>query len=475
MARIVIHVFPDGFGVRPVGRLGLVAALAVAACANHAQQAVALYETGDFAGAARAADTGLAAHPGDEGLWQMRVRAALAQGDQAGVAKAYATYRSQLEGDDDKELLRQLAVATLGQALASPSVKLKIVAIEAVATAELQVLAEQVAARMGDDDDRVAAAAAIAVLRGFPQAPQVASDMLRSENAEARRIAVDGIGKKVGKLAIADLEKAGDDPDARVRRTAIRWLGQLKDDGAVELVTRHLRDPDDTVRAASASALAKIGGSSLALGKQALGDRALAVRLAGIELLVALRRLEGVAELAALTEDTDPIVATEAAIAHGGAELAARTLERAATAADWTARAGAANLAVRAVGAQAARAVANRLTGDRELAVRLAAARVLAHAGDRPGAAAIFAAALAAPDHRLEAAADLASQGDERGTQALDAAVRDPALGQLERAAAVDAHRAAHIITPGLVAALADDSAVVRVEAAAVLAWLARR
>src|SRR5689334_7977467 len=128
--------------------------LVLSACANHAQHAVVLYETGDYAGAARAAVAGLAAHPGDEGLWQMRVRAALAQGDAAGVARAYAAYRAQLEGDDDKQLLRELAIATLGQALASPSVRLKIAAIEAVEAAELQPLAEQVAQRMSDDDDR---------------------------------------------------------------------------------------------------------------------------------------------------------------------------------------------------------------------------------------------------------------------------------------------------------------------------------
>ena len=100
--------------------------LAFMACANHAQHAVALYETGDYVGAARAAESGLATHPQDEGLWQMRVRAALAQGDAAGIAKAYAAYRAQLGGDDDKELLRDLAIATLGQALASPSAKLTI-------------------------------------------------------------------------------------------------------------------------------------------------------------------------------------------------------------------------------------------------------------------------------------------------------------------------------------------------------------
>ena len=454
----------------------VLACLALAACANPARQSVALYESGDYAGAARAADTELAAHPGDEGLWQMRVRAALAQGDAAGVAKAYAAYRNQLAGDDDKQLLRDLAIATLGQALASPSVKLKVTAIQAVEAAELEPLAEPVAQRMSDDDDRVVAAAAVAVLRSHPLAPKLAGDMLRSEDSEARRIAVEGIGKKVGKLAVADLEKAATDPEAKVRRAAIRWLGQLKDDGAVELLTRHLRDPDEAVRAASAVALARIGAGNLEeLGKRALADRALGVRLAGIELLVAARRPEALAALGALVDDRDPIVATEAAIARGGGEPAARALERAAASEEWTARAGAANLAVRAVGKPAALALARKLAGDPELAVRLAAARVLAHAGERDAAALIFAAALDAPEHALQAATDLADLGDVRGANALEAAVRSPTLGPLERAAAATAHRTARRITPGLVAALADDSGVVRVEAAATLALLSRR
>src|SRR5207253_11475528 len=119
-------------------------------------------------------------------------------------------------------------------------------------------------------------------------APQVASAMLRSENAEARRIAVDGIGKKVGKLAAGDLEKAAEDPDPRVRAVALRWLGQIKDAEAVEVCTKRMKDSDDGVRAAAAHAFGRIGlGNVEAAGKQALADPALAVRLAGIELLAA--------------------------------------------------------------------------------------------------------------------------------------------------------------------------------------------
>jgi HEAT repeat protein len=451
----------------PLG-LGL-GLLLVLGCAQHAKQSISLYEAGDYAGAARAADAGLASHPKDSALWRMRIRAALALGDADGVASSYAMYRSHY-GSDDEGLLRDLAIATLGQALTSPSAKLKIAAIEAVASAELHALADKVAERMGDEDDRVAASAAVAVLRGYPQAPQVASDMLRSEDAEARRIAVDGIGKKVGALALADLRKAVEDPDPRVRRAAIRWLGQLKDKEAPPLLERQLKHSDEGVRAAAVLALARLqAGDLAAIAKQALADRALSVRLAGVEVL---RQTKAVAELTALAEDPEPMVALEAAIAATSPALAQKALERAAAAELWTIRAGAANMAVRAVDRAHAEAIARKLAGDPEIGVRLAAARTLASTGARAEAIELFAAALST-DSALSAATDLARFGDARGVKALDAAVRDAAHGPEQRAAAAAAHVTARHVTPGLVAALADANAVVRVEAAAALVALA--
>jgi len=445
----------------------------VLSCAGRAKHSVALYEAGDYSGASRAADEGLAQHPDDDGLWAMKVRAALALGDADAVAKAYAGYVDH-HGGDDKDLLRDLATATLGQALTSPSARLKIEAIEAVRDLEIQDLADQVAQRMGDEDDRVVATAAVAILHAYPQAPGVLDDMLKSENPDARRIAVEGVGKKVGKLALADLEKAAADSDPRVRRAAIFWLGSLKDADAVEVCTRHMKDPDESVRAASATALAHIGlGNLEELGKKALADKALAVRTAGIDLLMAAHRDD---EVAALADDADPMVGVNAAIAvqktHPG--LAAKPLERALAAQEWTIRAGAANLAVAALGRDAGRAYAQRLVGDPELTVRLAAARVLAHTGDPAGATAVFSAALAAPDQGIQAAADLAALGDAQGIAALTADVRDPQRTPEQRAEAATAHRTAHRVTPGLVAALADPNGLVRVEAAATLGALSK-
>ncbi|MDB4956589.1 MAG: hypothetical protein JWO36_4158 [Myxococcales bacterium] len=448
----------------------LVSIVGLMSCANRAKQSVSLYDSGDYKGAARVADEGLARHPDDDGLWGMRIRAALALGDANGVADAYETYVSH-RGEDDKELIRDLATATLGQALASPSARLKIAAIDAVAEIELHALTEEVFQKLGDDDDRVAASAAVAVLKGHPQAPQIADEMLRSENAEARKIAVDGIGKKIGKLAVADLETAGSDHDPRVRRAAIYWLGMIKDKDAVELMTKRLRDPDENVRAASAHALARIGVGDLeALGKQALKDHALAVRLAGVELYVAAHRTD---ELVRLASDPDPMVAVQAAIAIKRPDLGAQAIERAIASEEWTVRAGAANVLVQAIGNPAAAQIAHRLMSDKVVAVQLAAARVLAHGGDPEAAKRVFAAALATPEG-IAAAADLAALGDASGSHALSSFVRDLKSSPEQRAAAAAAHRTARKVTPGLVAALADPNGLVRVEAAAALGMLSK-
>src|SRR5580698_5353475 len=284
----------------------------VVACADYAKPSVGFYESGDFANAARAADQGLAQHPDDDALWAMRVRSALALGDPDGVAKAYAGYLGH-RGDDDQELLHGLALATLGQALASPSAKLKLVAIETIEQLELQPLADAVANAMGDGDDRVAAAAAIAVLHAYPQAPQVADAMLKSENPEARRIVIAGLARKVGSIADSEIENAANDPDPRVRRVALAALGRLGDKNAVALLAKHLGDADDDARAAAVSSLAQIGiGELAAFAKTALADHALAVRVAGVDLLGAAEQRDA---LMALTSDADPIVALQAVIA----------------------------------------------------------------------------------------------------------------------------------------------------------------
>ncbi len=451
--------------------------IAVVACANHAKQSITLYEAGDYAGAARAADEGLTQHPDDGALWGMRVRSALALGDADGVAKAYQAYVAK-RGGDDKDLLRDLATATIEQALASPSSRLEIAAIETIEKQRIVELLEQVMRKMEAQDERVAAAAAIAVLYDHQQAFEVIDGALRSERGDVRRLALDGLARKTDyrhqlQHVVGELEKAGDDPDARVRAVALHWLGIARDADAVELCTQRLRDPDDSVRAAAATALARIGLGNLAdVAKRAIADKALAVRLAGVELYAAAHRDD---ELAKLAAEAAPDVAIAAALAlrPPRADLTAKAFERAVVSPDAPTRAGAANQLVAGLGKAAALPVAQRLAADPDVSVRVAAARALERAGDRETARRVFAEALTS-DHGVQAAADLAALGDDRGLTALAGFVRDPQRSPEQRAEAVSAHRTAHRVTPALVAALADGNGLVRVEAAATLGDLAK-
>ena len=432
---------------------------AAAGCANHAKPSITLYESGNYQAAAIAADEGLAAHPDDDALWGMRIRSALALGDGDAIVRAYTGYTAH-RAELDKPLLKDLATATLAQALNSPSAKLELVAIEAIEDIEIQGLADAV----------------VAILHGgYAQAGQVAGDSLRSPDAEARRIAVEGVGKKVGRPAAADLEKAASDSDPRVRRAAVFWLGQIKDTDAVAIFAQRIKDEDDGVRAAAARALARVGIGDLgAYGKAAAADAALPVRIAAIDLLVAAH-LDS--DLGKLARDPDPILAVEASLALHDVGLARDAVQRAMASPDGSVRAGAANYLVRALGKDAALGPARQLAHDKELGVRLAAARVLAHAGDATEATKVFVAALGADDsrdHAAQAAADLAALGDARGAARLTELVRDPRRTPEQRAAAAAAHRSAHRVTPGLLAALADTNAIVRVEAAAALGALSK-
>ena len=411
----------------------------------------------------------------------MRIRAAVALGDGDAVARAYTAYaKTRGEGELDKDLLRDLAVATLGQAIAGDSAKLKVRAIEAVAEVELHALADQVADRMHDENEVVAAAAAAAVLNGYPDAPEIAEHLEHAKDPQARRLVLDAIGKKLGKmkgvakLAIADLEKAAEtDKDAGVRRTAIRWLGQLRDVDAHELLMKRQRDQDEGVRAAASIALARIGIGNLGeLAKRAEADRALEVKLASIDLYAAAHRED---ELVRIAGDVQvPMFALAAAIEVKRTDLAQKAFTAAMASDDWTLRAGALNQATRALGAAGANAAAkSAIATDPELAVKLTAARVLEHSGDPGIAIEVFAAALGG-DRAIQAAGDLADAGDPRGDATLAALVRDPKRPATDRVAAAAAHRAAHHVSAGLVAALTDSSPDVRVEAAAALAVLSK-
>lgn len=469
-------------------------ALACTACAGGpVRDAVRRYEAGDYRAALVAAARAADADADDEGAWRMVLRAALALGDGAALTREAERYRAAI-GQDDAELALELAEATLAQGLRSPSVALRVAAIRAVEQSELRGLADAVAERMTDRDDRVVAAAAAAVLRGYADAATALDDMLRSEDPQARLLALDGLGRKVAKHAVPELVAGAGDAEPAVRRNAVAHLAALRDPALAALLLERARDVDAGVRAAALEGLTALGAArgagAVRAAEAALRDPALGVRLAAVRLVAALGRQE---LLSPLVERAEPSVALAAARALGGGALAVPAVERGLTSASWSERAAtlnqlAASLGGRAPGPSAAER-ARPLLADPVPAVRLAAARVLAHAGLVVEAAPVFAAVAAPLAERAEradalgndldalglavdAAVDQARLGDARGEQALARALAlgVPAL----RSRAVAAHLVLGRITPGLWGALADPSGAVRVEAAATLASLAR-
>lgn len=436
--------------------------LALPACGPSAaaRRAQTLIDAGDYAGAAKLAEAELASHPDDGDLWRVRIRASLGQHDARSAVVAYEQWRAR-RGSDDPTAMRMMAMTTMWQALESPSAQARLAAIQAVERLEIEALADSVADHMGDDEDVVAAAASIAILHAFPQAPHVATDLLGSSDPAARRIVVAGLGRKE-KRAADDIRAMADDPDAVVRRAVAQALGSLKDPADTEALTELATDDDDDVRAAALNALAQgKRGDLSALGREHLGDAHLGVRLAALRLLAA----------AGATKELVPLLTGEdAAMAGHAARALAKTMPAEAMAAldrilgdeDWTVRAGGLNLASSVVGAAGARERAVAALRDAELDVRVTAARLLATDDGR--AIDVFVEALAEPGLRLEAAIDLATRGDARGLDTLDALVVDAEPGT--RIAAAGAYSRARAIHAGAVTALADDNPAVRIAAA---------
>lgn len=431
-----------------------------------ARRAQTLVDAGDYAGAAQLAEAELASNPRDGDLWRVRMRAALGQNDATAAVAHYHAWRA-LRGSDDPAAMRMMAMTTLWQALESPSVDARVAAIQAVERLEIEQLADAVADRMADDEDLVAAAAAIAILKSFPQAPQLATDLLRSDDAGARAICVEGIGRKVGARAADDLRALADDGDAGVRRAVVRALAAIADPADTELLTQMAGDQDTEVRAAALTALARgKRGDQTALAISALTDEHLGVRLAAVKLLGGAGARS---QLAALLTGADLVIAAHAAreLARDLPTEAAAALDRALADADWTIRAGALNLAQAVVGKDGMRRRAAGALDDQELAVRLAAARLL---GDASRATAIFAEALGDASLRIGAAIDLARLGDPRGLDTLDQLVTDDSTAL----AAASGYAAARRLAGGVVTALASPNPAVRLAAAESILRVAR-
>ena len=449
----------------------LVLALATGCGSAGSTRAQGFLDRGDYPGAAQAADAELSKRPSDAALHRIRLRAALGMGDARGAVDHYQAWRGGKH--EDLAGLRTMAMTTLWQGLKSPSAQLRVQAVRAIERLQLEDFAVAVGERMGDDDDAVAAAAAVAVMRTYGQAGEVAERMLQSEDPAARAIAVEGIGRKVGAPAGDDLRAALTDRDPRVRAAAVFAVGRLGDGADTANLVLRAADPSAEVRAIAIRALAAgKRGPHDAVVDRGLGDDALGVRLAAVELAFAGRGQGGAR---ALLTHRDPMVAAQAARLIKDPAAATPVLDRALAADDVATRVGAVGLVNAALGKTRALARARTATADAAPAVRVAAARLLGYLGDRAGAINVLAevAAGADRDASIDAAAELIHLGDERGRDVLARAAADPE--PLVRRDVVFAHLAARVITPGLWLALADDSASNRLDAAATLIELGAR
>ncbi|HET6613285.1 MAG TPA: HEAT repeat domain-containing protein [Kofleriaceae bacterium] len=409
------------------------------------------------------------------------IAAQIAAGDGPGAAAAFA----QLDGDGAK-VAADLAFVTLDRALASSSPAIRARAIDIVASHEIEPLADEVAGLLGDPDDDVAAAASVALLRSHPAAGRVASDLLDSASDSARAKVVAGIGRKVGARAHAELVVALSDPAARVRRAAAMALGGLGEagDGAA-LWAVATGDPDGRVRSAALRAVARLPAADgdVRGALAALDDPYLGARQAAVSVLAARKAL---AELSAAARGADLHVAVAAALAvHrlGGAS-AAPVLSRALHSPLWTVRAAALASVKPGAGHREALSLAASAMVDDRVEVRLAAAKALASLGQVDRARAEFLAILEGPGSSLtregdpstspsqrSAAAALVRLGDPHGAKFLAslAGARDPRV----RGAAIAALSAADTVPPALIAALADPTAGIRLDAAASILTIA--
>ena len=82
---------------------------------------------------------------------------------------------------------------------------------------------------------------------------------LRSESAEMRAYAAEGLGGVGDVHAVAPLINALDDNNSTVRRFAISSLGKIRDDRAIDVLIPFLQDEEADMRCAAAVALGELG------------------------------------------------------------------------------------------------------------------------------------------------------------------------------------------------------------------------
>lgn len=451
----------------------LVTALLLVACGSPAGRAAdgrTLLSRGDYAGAERAADDGLARSPDDRALWHLKLEAVAGRGEHARAVELYRQWH-QLRRHYDEEAIRILARGVLRAAATDPAASVRGRAVGAMRRARGGGFDDALEARLGDPDPVVRAAAAAARYRHSERARGLARQIAVSSEPRARAVALAALAEAGGARAL--LEDALADVDPEVRRAAVRGLAALGDgDDTPRLIEIAIRDGDGTVRAETLVAITYGGRRDglLAAGVAALADDYLGARLAAVAIL-ARSGEPGLVRLRQVARSTDAYIALRATVAlhKAGVNVDTDAVERALGHRLWNVRAAGLN----AVAEVAPREVALDLIGrglvDEREEVRLGAARVLARLGEHGRAAQTFYSALESPRDppRLQAAIALYRMGDDGGLKALAALLRSPRPAT--RAAAAMLYGQTEQITLPLVGALADVDVGVRLAAAETL------
>jgi HEAT repeat protein len=358
---------------------------------------------------------------------------------------------------DESELIQESAMGALArlapervapllvQALASPEVQVRVRAAETLGLLRDPETAPALVPLCSDarEDVRCAAIKALGEIEA-PQVGELLRAALRDASSLVRQQAVLSIGKLGEPESAADLLPLLEEPDPRLRFAALRALGQVRSPQAVPRILPFLQDARKELRFGAVEALGQI------------------------------RALEAVRPLIGVLQEPDRNLRRAAVESLGlvGDPQAVPPLLLALEDEHWSVRCAAANALGRIRSPKSTPALVDRL-GDEDATVRRAACAALGEIGDPRGAGRLVPLL---GDAALQAAALEALR--RMGTLALPELERSFAqLGPEPRRLVVDLagrledRRARKL----LLSALADDSALVRAEAALALgdaAWL---
>jgi HEAT repeat protein len=371
----------------------------------------------------------------------------LSSGDLPGAVQSYGAWRRE-SGRPDPRLVEDVALLTLEQALASPSMDIRLAAVEAVGRLGDDRFTERMATLMADEDEAVATKAAAALLHDHPDAPAVIGRALQAETPAARATAVAALGRQVGRSARTDVLRLVADRSEDVRAATADALGGIADEADLTVLITMTKDPAASVRASALGALARLprgarSPEALGAARQALADAYLGARLSALQVLdrnwpITKGDLSG-----SFKDSFTAIRAAVVRVKRGDPTGAEAAISAALSSPDSSLRQAALNAVAEVLAPVPALAAVRSRLRDPDPAARLAVARALIRLGQPGEARPILVAALGLElQLRLAAAEDLARLGDERGTDSLLQAVVDaPGTARVRAAEILLQHR----------------------------------